>query len=190
MTKAQAQIGTRVRSLRDFCLIPKGTEGVVDQAYQIGKEAGIMVAWDMPDRPLPTGYREYDGRPLIKSGILRDGFNLEDELQYLEVVGAQHDAASFFAINLAGCDFSTYGNVMYFHNPTPETIKDRNQPARAEITERLLNLFRAKDTETQLRISDGGLLYVYVPISKQEQLEKRIEELKQLLADNRIEFQT
>jgi hypothetical protein len=53
----------------------------MDEAY----EGGMMVAWDLPDRPLPTGYRAWDGRPAFASGILRDGFSW-DELHFLEVV--------------------------------------------------------------------------------------------------------
>lgn len=54
-------IGLRVRSLRDFAGVPKGTEGVVDEVYKLGEHIGLMVAWDLPDKPLPKGYRKYDG---------------------------------------------------------------------------------------------------------------------------------
>jgi hypothetical protein len=37
-------------------------------------------------QPLPFGYRAYDGRPAIASHILRDGFNKEKELKFLDVV--------------------------------------------------------------------------------------------------------
>jgi hypothetical protein len=81
MNKEQAKVGTRVRSLMEFSGVPKGTEGVVDEDYG----TGVMVAWDLPDWPLPAGYLEYDGRPAVASGILRDGFTW-DELIYLEEV--------------------------------------------------------------------------------------------------------
>jgi hypothetical protein len=82
MTRDQATVGTRVRSLREFSGVPRGTEGVIDEDYGIG----VMVAWDLPGHPLPPGYCVYDGRPACGSGILRDGFNKQRELGFLEVV--------------------------------------------------------------------------------------------------------
>jgi len=76
----EARIGIRVKALVDFAGVPKGTEGIVDQDY--GK--GIMVAWDLPNQPLPQGYHIYDGRWAIVSNILRDGFSKENELHFLE----------------------------------------------------------------------------------------------------------
>lgn len=88
MTKEQATVGARVRTLRDFCGVPKGTEGVIDENYG----SGVMVAWDFRDpalgRPLPSGYARYDGRPAVMTGILRDGFDKDLELQFLEVIDA------------------------------------------------------------------------------------------------------
>jgi hypothetical protein len=78
-------IGLRVRSLRDFSGVPKGTEGVIDEVYDLGGHKGVMVAWNLPERPLPAGYCFYDGRPAFASGILRDGFG-QDETYYLEVI--------------------------------------------------------------------------------------------------------
>lgn len=80
MKYADARIGTRVSTLVDFCGVPKGTQGVIDEDYG----SGVTIAWDLPDHPLPPGYRQYDGKPMIQTGILRDGFSL-DELHYLEV---------------------------------------------------------------------------------------------------------
>jgi hypothetical protein len=79
---SESVIGIRVRSLREFFKIPKGTEGVIDQVYHIGQYAGVMVAWDLPDRPLPRWppHPNYKGEP-----PLRDGFG-EDETQFLEVI--------------------------------------------------------------------------------------------------------
>ncbi len=75
------KVGTRVRALRAFVAVPKGTQGIIDEDYG----DGVMVAWDLPDHPLPPGYK-YDGRPAIVAGILRDGFDKELELKWLEVV--------------------------------------------------------------------------------------------------------
>jgi len=84
MTAAEIEIGRRVKALLNFADVPKGTEGVIDQDYG----TGVMIAWDLPDRPLPRGYMEYDGKPVVQTGILRDGFDKERELRFLEVVNA------------------------------------------------------------------------------------------------------
>lgn len=80
-----AVIGLRVRSLRDYIGVPKGTEGVIDEVYDLGGHKGVTVAWDLPDRPLPAGYRMWDGQPTFASKMLRDGFG-EDETYHLEVI--------------------------------------------------------------------------------------------------------
>lgn len=82
MTVDEAQVGVRVRSLQPFVSVPKGTEGVIDQDYG----PGVMVAWDLPEHPLPDGYVQYDGKPAIATGILRDGFDKATELEFLELV--------------------------------------------------------------------------------------------------------
>lgn len=79
MTQDEAQVGVRVKALRPFQGVPEGTEGVIDQDY----ETGVMVAWDLPEHPLPEGYVAYDGKPAIATGILRDGFDKGNELQFL-----------------------------------------------------------------------------------------------------------
>lgn len=78
----EATVGTRVKSLVDFSGVPKGTEGVIDEDYI----TGVMVAWDLSDQPLPKGYSFYNGKPAFVSGILRDGFDKENELHFLEKV--------------------------------------------------------------------------------------------------------
>lgn len=78
-------MGLRVKTRIPFSGIPAGTEGVIDQIDE-RLNHDTVVAWDLPDSPLPPGYQEYDGRPAIQSGILRDWF-ADYELQYLEVVG-------------------------------------------------------------------------------------------------------
>lgn len=82
MKSEDAKVGTRVMTLREFCHVPTGTRGVIDEDYV----SGVMVAWDLPDQPLPEGYKEYDGRPAIASNILRDGFDKKTELKWLKVV--------------------------------------------------------------------------------------------------------
>ena len=80
MTRDEAKVGTRVRALVEVSDVPKGTAGVIDEDY--GR--GVMVAWDVPARPLPRGHRAYDGGPAVATGILRDGFDKESELHFLE----------------------------------------------------------------------------------------------------------
>jgi len=86
-------VGTRVRSLRPFAGVPIHTEGVIDSATATSslsisdpEEDFWMVAWDLPESPLPAGYERWDGKWAIESGVLRDGFN-QYELQWLEKVG-------------------------------------------------------------------------------------------------------
>lgn len=79
-------VGRRVMANRAFSGIPMGTEGVVDEYYGSPEtHEGVMVAWDLPSRPLPPGYKMYDGVPIVSSGILRDGFGRE-ETHFLTLV--------------------------------------------------------------------------------------------------------
>ena len=82
MKQEEARVGTRVKTLVGFSGVPEGSEGVIDEDYG----TGVTVAWDLPDGPLPAGYRKYDGRPAFVSRITRDGFDKETELHFLEVV--------------------------------------------------------------------------------------------------------
>jgi hypothetical protein len=77
------QIGKRVRSLVDFASVPKGTQGVVDEYWQSSEGIAIMVAWDLPERPLPQNYNFYDKDN--KVDILRDGF-IPREFKELEEI--------------------------------------------------------------------------------------------------------
>lgn len=77
-----ATIGRRVRALRAFVGVPAGTEGVIDEDYG----TGVMVAWNLPDSPLPKGYTSWDGVPAVRSRILRDGFDKRTELDNLGIV--------------------------------------------------------------------------------------------------------
>jgi len=82
MKSDEARVGTRIRTRVDFSGVPQGTQGVIDEDYG----TGVMVAWDLPNRPLPAGYRVHSGRPPAVTGLLRDGFDKRKELGYLEVV--------------------------------------------------------------------------------------------------------
>lgn len=90
MNRDDATVGTRVRSNREFSGVPEGTEGVIDEDYG----SGVMVAWDLPDKPLPDHYMKaiphYHPSTTDPQGfevpVLRDGFDKDDELQFLDVV--------------------------------------------------------------------------------------------------------
>lgn len=74
-------IGTRVKTKIAWPSVPVGTEGIVDEHYGNG---GIMIAWDLPNQPLPDNYKEFDLENLVR-GILRDGFS-KSETKYLEII--------------------------------------------------------------------------------------------------------
>ena len=89
MDRKEAVVGTRVKTLQAWVGVPVHTEGVIDERY----DGGVMVAWDLPDQPLPSHYVRFDGRAAVQSRILRDGFSLlNDELTCLEVVQKGGDA--------------------------------------------------------------------------------------------------
>lgn len=86
-------VGQRVVTNREFSGVPEGTQGVVDEDYG----PGIMVAWDLPEKPLPDGYDrkpEDELRPMTTDPdgfsvpILRDGFDKETELRFLDPVNS------------------------------------------------------------------------------------------------------
>lgn len=84
MKRSEIEIGARIRARVDFDSVPRGTEGLIDEDYG----SGFMVAWDLPDQPLPPGYTCHDGStPAFILGILRDGFDKDTELDYLERLG-------------------------------------------------------------------------------------------------------
>lgn len=75
-------IGTMVKSNRDFVSVPAYSRGMIDEHY----DGGVMVAWDLLDRPLPKDW-EYTGQWAATPGVpLRDGFSHEEADRYLEVV--------------------------------------------------------------------------------------------------------
>lgn len=78
------EVGDRVRSLRDFVKVPKGTEGVVIEDYG----SGITVAWDLPDHPLPDLPEEEIAAMFAVNHRcpIRDGFDKMTELHFLEII--------------------------------------------------------------------------------------------------------
>ena len=77
----RVRVGRRIKSKVDFSGVPKETEGVIDEIYN--NQQGFMVAWDLPNRPIPPGYSRHDGKPVVVTGLLRNGFGL-DEVEPLE----------------------------------------------------------------------------------------------------------
>jgi len=82
MNPTEAIVGTRVKALFNFAGVPRNTKGVIDEDYG----TGVMVAWNLKDRPLPEGYTCFDGKPACITGILRDGFDKNTELHLLEKI--------------------------------------------------------------------------------------------------------
>lgn len=84
MNVNQAFVGSKVRTLRSFSGVPLGTVGLIVEDYG----TGVMVAWDLPDRPLPNMTpREIAELYAINSECpLRDGFDKATELDFLEAV--------------------------------------------------------------------------------------------------------
>lgn len=91
MTEDQIKMCVRVKTNRDFAGVPKGTEGIIDDDYG----TGVMVAWDLPDRPLPRGYTKHRSKNNFGATFpLRDGFDKKTELMFLEVVEDGNNALS------------------------------------------------------------------------------------------------
>lgn len=82
MTRDEASLGLRVRTRVSCAGVPAGTEGVIDEQT----EARVVVAWDLPDRPLPPGYNAFRPRSPLRY-IAREDFQSDLELMYLDVVG-------------------------------------------------------------------------------------------------------
>ncbi len=85
MTENDIEIGLRVKSNTTFVSIPEGTEGVLIEDYG----SGITIAWDKEDRPYPKELscdhisKMYAIHPLCPH---RDGFDKDNELQYLDII--------------------------------------------------------------------------------------------------------
>lgn len=80
----EAQIGVYVKTLVSWPGVPVNTEGLIVEDYG----TGVMVAWDLPNRPLPD-------LPPAEIGAMyainpkcpqRDGFDKVREFHFLEVV--------------------------------------------------------------------------------------------------------
>lgn len=84
MNVNQALVGGKVRTLRSFSGVPLGTVGLIVEDYG----TGVMIAWDLPDRPLPnmTPSEISQLYAINPECPLRDGFDKATELDFLEAV--------------------------------------------------------------------------------------------------------
>lgn len=73
----RVQIGTWVKTHREYCELPTGTVGIVDELYP----GGFTVAWFLEGEPAPSGTASTNR----ERGILRDGFAYH-ELKDLEII--------------------------------------------------------------------------------------------------------
>ncbi len=93
LNEKDAVVGRSVRTLRDFAGVPTGTLGLIVEDYG----TGIMVAWDLSDRPIPDMMPSdiaamYAVNPKCP---LRDGFDKATEFDFLEAAESKHDFAAF-----------------------------------------------------------------------------------------------
>ncbi len=124
METKQAIVGQRIKTLREFSGVPAGTEGVIDEDYG----TGVTVAWDLPTRPLPKNWR-YAGQYACHPGVpLRDGFDKETELHYLEAVNppapTPPDNMVLIQCNKCGQNFSKEKDSLRFdcYNCRPKKV--------------------------------------------------------------------
>lgn len=85
MLESQIKIGQRVKTTRGFYELEEGSEGIIIEDY--GR--GIMVAWDLPHRPYPRNRTPEEMSKMMAihpDCPLRDGFDKDKELEYLEIV--------------------------------------------------------------------------------------------------------
>ena len=130
-------VGTRVRAAITFSGVPKGTEGVIDEHYK----SGVMVAWDLSDRPLPAGYTVYTPKAGA-AGILRDGFDTKRELRFLEITDRQRDTRDVRPSNYQAVPSKYYkGAYTIEHAGAPD------QPVHPFAR----GMFSAKEAESAIR---------------------------------------
>jgi len=83
------EVGSRVKSLRNFAGVKAGSTGTIDEDYG----TGFMVCWDPPisrnvtleQCKAPVSEDDPFSKVAVK-GFLRDGFDKETELQFLEEI--------------------------------------------------------------------------------------------------------
>ena len=83
MKQSDVELGMHVRCTQNFESVPKGTLGVVDEVFH---RRSVWVAWNLPNRPLPSGYRVLNEAAVQKHGIYRERFEII-ELCFLESAG-------------------------------------------------------------------------------------------------------
>jgi len=76
-------LGTPVKTLVAFSGVPLGTTGYIVEDYG----SGITIAWDLPDHPYPKDIPPEEIAKMWAVNYkcpLRDGFDKESELHFLE----------------------------------------------------------------------------------------------------------
>lgn len=88
----EAIVGAKVRCLCDFPSVPMDTIGQIVEDYG----TGIMVAWDLPDRPLPamTPAEISEMYAINPKCPLRDGFDKETEFDFLETAEPEFEGGT------------------------------------------------------------------------------------------------
>ena len=79
------KVGRKVRCMVAYSGVPIGTIGVIVSDYG----SGIMVAWDLPDRPYPKNKTPLEVASMYAVHYecpLRDGFDKETELYALQII--------------------------------------------------------------------------------------------------------
>ena len=81
----KVKLGTKVKTLVDWSGVPKGSVGYIVEDYG----TGFTVAWDLDEKPYPheLSFEEVAKMYAVNYKCpLRDGFDKDKEMQYLEVV--------------------------------------------------------------------------------------------------------
>ncbi len=84
MNAAAATVGTRVKTTRSWVGVKTGTIGLIVEDYG----DGVTIAWDLPDQPIPSDMTCAEIAAMFAVNPkcpLRDGFDKQTELQWLEL---------------------------------------------------------------------------------------------------------
>jgi hypothetical protein len=95
---SETEVGAGVLSTPACPYVPPGTRGVVDQVT----DRALVVAWDLPENPLPYGYRAFDAQVVQDRRIRRDAFGLSLPHVFLELVGCDCQSPGIFNPGLPG----------------------------------------------------------------------------------------
>lgn len=88
MTTDQIRIGQWVTNNVAFSNVPIYSRGIIDFDYG----TGVEVVWDLEDWKIPENYMSMSVTERKKIRLLRDGFDKETELQYLDLHDPNEEA--------------------------------------------------------------------------------------------------